>query len=899
MKNSLRDLWQEVTAGKLSRYVPFLLLAVLVLSIPLTVYISGKQQQTQQHASGPDYPTGYSLTISPSSADPTSNTAISTSVSSNAESGPYIGFRRYIYYASTSTSQPVEGTPSIPNTYSPSMFSAQSYYDKIIAIDSSPSVNLPPFATPTKSGTYYVLLNVYGTNGDICDWHGILWRKDGTKGTCINSGEKVLTVTTGSAQNIPKISVDKLTPNPIQGGQLSITASGTNVGSIAIYLFKSTNSSAPTINGTYPTNADFPGFSSMNAGQFYKLAQANGSSVTSQTITIPNDGNSYYTVANAHTESLSNWWTPKSSTNPAPDYVCSWETSIYVNTGTDTGSNENITSAGSCSNPGPVALTVGSGSTSGSYPNNIGLTLNSYNVSTAGNGSVNASLTGDNATKGWNVYISKGKPSPGSTTQGVYDPGTIGNSTSGTIYSIVNNVPSLQTPRNIPAPGADGTYYVFANGYSSSGICDWNEQVWDTSSGTAQKTSNTCTNTSMKILYVGQASSASLSVDSITISPAQSTYTEGQTDVTVQATGQGNSLGLYIIKTADGNPPVVSKGLSYSPSGSYPGGSLTPDQMYLLNAANGTTAQATITLPPDDGTYYLVANAHSQSTNSWWANGDQVCTWMGNLASGTPGNITLSSTTCSNASPVSLTIGPAPSGAPVTSGPGGPPGGPGGPPGGPGSVICGYVYIPFVCPSVTPTTAPSGSPTNTPTPTPATPLAFTIYLHGIGSAGDNANPNDSTLSNKRPLHTDRSLTASLFDTNNQQVAQKSGTITYDPANGDFTGTVGFDSSLQSGSYTVKVKTDQFLTRRITGIQTITAGQTNTLPSATLVAGDVNNDDVLNALDYNTILGCYSDTEPPTACDSATGWRADLNDDGKVNQVDYNLFLRELSVKNGD
>jgi hypothetical protein len=56
--------------------------------------------------------------------------------------------------------------------------------------------------------------------------------------------------------------------------------------------------------------------------------------------------------------------------------------------------------------------------------------------------------------------------------------------------------------------------------------------------------------------------------------------------------------------------------------------------------------------------------------------------------------------------------------------------------------------------------------------------------------------------------------------------------------------------------------------------------------------------MVNALDYNTIIECFSDLLSKT-CNDKTRLVADLNDDDKVNQVDYNLLLREISVQNGD
>jgi hypothetical protein len=197
-----------------------------------------------------------------------------------------------------------------------------------------------------------------------------------------------------------------------------------------------------------------------------------------------------------------------------------------------------------------------------------------------------------------------------------------------------------------------------------------------------------------------------------------------------------------------------------------------------------------------------------------------------------------------------------------------------------------------VIPSPTATTAPTATTIPTATLAPGTSaLAFDILLHGVGKSGDNVNPNaGGTLD---PKHPTRTITVEVFDSQNASVGQASGSIVFDPATGHFSGTVPFEQ-LSAGVYTVKVKTPQYLRGLVPGIQTITAGQVNTLPAVSLIAGDVNGDNVVNILDYNILMGCYSDLLPPVSCNGGDEVLADLNDDGSVNQFDYNLFLRELT-----
>ena len=95
-----------------------------------------------------------------------------------------------------------------------------------------------------------------------------------------------------------------------------------------------------------------------------------------------------------------------------------------------------------------------------------------------------------------------------------------------------------------------------------------------------------------------------------------------------------------------------------------------------------------------------------------------------------------------------------------------------------------------------------------------------------------------------------------------------------------------------------MKLPEYLRANVPGILTIVAGDTNEVPTTTLITGDINGDNVINILDYNLLMGCYSDFLPPVSCSSQNEILADITDDGEVNQFDYNLFLRELTSRGG-
>lgn len=212
----------------------------------------------------------------------------------------------------------------------------------------------------------------------------------------------------------------------------------------------------------------------------------------------------------------------------------------------------------------------------------------------------------------------------------------------------------------------------------------------------------------------------------------------------------------------------------------------------------------------------------------------------------------------------------------------------------------------ITAPSSTPIATMTVQPTATPVltlvptvPTSGTRLSLTLFLHGIGNSGDNANPDNYNLSNKDPRHPVRNVTVELYNTANALAGSGIGTVSYNEATGNFTGVITLPDTIAQGQYLVKVKSPLHLKKLIPGIQTITVDANQTMAPITLVAGDTNNDNRLNIIDYNSIIGCYSDLQAAVACTDELKIQTDLNDDSAVNQIDYNLFLREITVQNGD
>jgi hypothetical protein len=109
------------------------------------------------------------------------------------------------------------------------------------------------------------------------------------------------------------------------------------------------------------------------------------------------------------------------------------------------------------------------------------------------------------------------------------------------------------------------------------------------------------------------------------------------------------------------------------------------------------------------------------------------------------------------------------------------------------------------------------------------------------------------------------------------IACKQVTVNQAPAGSDGKFTI---IDIPVGTYTVEAKAEGFL--RAVGSATITSGGTAKMPIITLLAGDINGDDVINEWDAMSIGMNYNGTIPSAA---------NLNCDAVINVLDLELLAK--------
>lgn len=510
--------------GSYKKSLVSLFAIALVLAIPITINLVQQQQDLRQEAD-----TNISqvlVSASPNPASTTSTVSIIVNAANSSTMKLYIMKVNDFSYKPPSNSSPLANTfESVQNTTN---LKENTFYPvNNFAGGAGKLTNLP-------AGDYYLAANVtYGTI--ICAWNGSLFTRNAdntvspvTTGqtTCSNSLQQ-LTVASpgGTASTPPNVSITAIQSTPqtqiyTAGSQVKIITTGT-AGSIGTYIFRSSDGNPPNPSVNYPTNQSYSA-GSLTVNQFYKISAANLSTVP-QTITLPNDPGKYYLVANAHSETIANWWIPSSSTNPAPDYVCSWDSRLLVNSGASQ-SNPTLqvqNGTGTACNIGPQLLQIGTTSGSSTIP---GITNSGIQVL---QGSGKLTIQGQNAS-GYRYYIYRianaPTPTSGLASVGKYDPTSM---LDNQFYYIDDAQPITSLTKGFTLPSQSGNYMVVANAYAGSKfdtICDWSGTLI-VPSGT--KTPNGCTNKSKQTFTIAASDNGTTSPGGGTTSPGGGTTNPG------------------------------------------------------------------------------------------------------------------------------------------------------------------------------------------------------------------------------------------------------------------------------------------------------------------------------------------------------------------------------------
>jgi hypothetical protein len=184
-----------------------------------------------------------------------------------------------------------------------------------------------------------------------------------------------------------------------------------------------------------------------------------------------------------------------------------------------------------------------------------------------------------------------------------------------------------------------------------------------------------------------------------------------------------------------------------------------------------------------------------------------------------------------------------------------------------GQIVSTYAWLTIV-PTATPTftSTPVESPTATFTSTPVESPTPTSTSTPVESPTPTALPSTLGALTGQVLAS-KPVTVSLYNADNSLAASAT-------ANADGT----FSLTAPAGTYTVRATVSGFLSAQ--GSVTLTGGSTSTMPTVSLLAGDIDNNNVIDQLDALTIGMSYNTAVPAAA---------DLNNDGVINVLDLELL----------
>jgi len=195
---------------------------------------------------------------------------------------------------------------------------------------------------------------------------------------------------------------------------------------------------------------------------------------------------------------------------------------------------------------------------------------------------------------------------------------------------------------------------------------------------------------------------------------------------------------------------------------------------------------------------------------------------------------------------------------------------------------------PGVTPTATLTTDPAGSPTATFTSLPAESPTPTLTFTPVESPTPSFTPlptfTSTPIESPTPIPSPTPLPNGTLT--GQAIASKPVTVSlYDAGNTLVTSVTAnpdgtFSLTAPAGTYTVVATASGFLNAQ--GSAVLNPGSTTTKPNVTLLAGDIDNNNVIDQFDALTIGINYNSASPAAA---------DLNNDGVINVLDLELLAQ--------
>ena len=202
--------------------------------------------------------------------------------------------------------------------------------------------------------------------------------------------------------------------------------------------------------------------------------------------------------------------------------------------------------------------------------------------------------------------------------------------------------------------------------------------------------------------------------------------------------------------------------------------------------------------------------------------------------------------------------------------------------------------VPTITPTQAPTiTQPAPTVTQVPTitsPTPSIAIPIITIIPATGSGSFAVSFKMPGIENKNNFIVDKKILGQVeVKSGNNLISKNWYQFTFNPQTSTYT---QIPLTLGVGNYNVRVRSTNSLWKDLESV-IISQNQSAPLPTTTLVAGDLNQDNVLNLADYTILLSCYD----PRSCEGKLN--SDLNKDGKVNYLDLNIFYAGLANRQGD